>query len=144
VTSELERFVEAQDAVYPHVLDELRLGRKTGHWMWFIFPQVAGLGHSPMSQRYAISSIDEARAYLAHPILGTRLRDCMQLAAAIPDRSAEEVFGPIDSRKLRSSATLFHESAPDEPAFTRVLERYFDGVGDAATEGILRASTLRQ
>ena len=137
MSDELERFVEAQDPVYTGVLDELRRGRKTGHWMWFIFPQVAGLGQSVMSQRYAIGSLEEARAYLAHPILGARLRECAQLVAAIRDRTAEEVFGPIDARKLRSSATLFHLAAPDEAAFTDVLDRCFGGEADPATEAIL-------
>jgi uncharacterized protein (DUF1810 family) len=137
VIDELARFVEAQDGVYAGVLEELRRGQKTGHWMWFIFPQVAGLGHSAMSQRYAISSLDEARAYLAHPILGARLRECAQLAATIPERTAEEVFGPIDARKLRSSATLFHLAAPDEVAFPNILARYFGGVADPATEAIV-------
>jgi uncharacterized protein (DUF1810 family) len=136
---ELERFVEAQVGVYPGVLEELRRGRKTGHWMWFIFPQVAGLGRSPMSERYAIRSLDEARAYLAHPILGARLRECARLVAAIPDRSAEEVVGPIDARKLRSSMTLFRLADPDEPVFTEVLDRYFGGGSDPATEAILSA-----
>ncbi len=133
-TFELERFVDAQDPVYAGVLEELRRGRKTGHWMWFIFPQVPGLGQSAMSQHYAITSLDEARAYLAHPILGVRLRECAQLVGAIRDRSAEEVFGPIDARKLCSSATLFHLAAPDEAAFTEILDRFYGGVADAATE----------
>jgi uncharacterized protein (DUF1810 family) len=98
MTDDLERFVAAQDPVYAGVLEELRRGRKTGHWMWFVFPQVAGLGHSPMSQRYAIGSLDEARAYLGHPILGPRLRECIGLVLVIEGRSAEEVLGPIDAR----------------------------------------------
>jgi uncharacterized protein (DUF1810 family) len=140
MTYDLERFLEAQDPVYASVLEELRRGRKVGHWMWFIFPQVAGLGQSPMSQRYAIGSRDEAREYLAHPVLGARLRECAQITAAIRDRSAEEVFGPIDARKLRSSTTLFHLAGPGEPVFTAILDRYFNGTGDAATETILGAS----
>jgi uncharacterized protein (DUF1810 family) len=139
VTDELVRFVEAQDGVYAGVLEELRRGRKTGHWMWFIFPQVAGLGQSAMSQRYAIGSLDEARAYLTHPILGARLRECAQLVATIPDRTAEEIFGPIDARKLRSSMTLFHLAAPDEASFTDVLDRFYGGVADAATEALLES-----
>jgi uncharacterized protein (DUF1810 family) len=137
VTAELARFVEAQNGVYAGVLEELRRGQKTGHWMWFIFPQVAGLGQSAMSQRYAIGSLDEARAYLAHPILGARLRECAQLVVTIRDRTAEEILGQIDARKLRSSATLFHLAAPDEAAFTDILERYFGGVADPATEAIV-------
>jgi uncharacterized protein (DUF1810 family) len=137
--NDLERFVEAQDPVYAEVLAELRRGRKSGHWMWFVFPQVAGLGRSPMSERYAIRSLEEAHAYLAHPTLGARLRECARLVAAIPDRSAEEVFGSIDARKLRSSMTLFLLADPDEPVFGQVLDRYFDGVPDPATEAILNA-----
>jgi uncharacterized protein (DUF1810 family) len=137
VRDDLERFVEAQDSVYAEVLEELRRGLKTGHWMWFVFPQVAGLGQSAMSQRYAIRSLEAARAYLAHPVLGARLRECARLVAAIPDRSAEEVFGPIDARKLRSSMTLFRLADPDEPAFAEVLDRCFGGVLDPATETIL-------
>jgi uncharacterized protein (DUF1810 family) len=139
VRFDLERFVEAQDAVYASVLEELRRGRKTGHWMWFVFPQVAGLGRSAMSERYAIRSLEEARAYVVHPTLGPRLRECAGLAAAIPDRSAEEVFGSIDARKLRSSMTLFRLADPDEPVFTEVLDRYFEGGTDPATEAILDA-----
>lgn len=134
---DLERFVAAQDQVYPGVLDELRRGRKSGHWMWFVFPQVAGLGQSPMSQRYAISSLDEARGYLAHPILGARLRECIGLILALEGRTAEEVFGPIDARKLRSSATLFHLADPAEPIFTELLERWCAGQTDVLTEAIL-------
>jgi len=134
---DLERFVTAQDEMYPGVLEELRHGRKTGHWMWFVFPQVAGLGQSAMSQRYAIGSLDEARAYLAHPILGARLGECFDLILAIEGRTAEEVFGPIDAKKLRSSATLFHLAAPDEPAFSELLERWYGGVADEATRAIL-------
>jgi uncharacterized protein (DUF1810 family) len=133
----LDRFVAAQDPVYAGVLEELRRGRKTGHWMWFVFPQVAGLGQSPMSQRYAIGSLDEARAYLAHPVLGARLRECIGLILAIRGRTAEEVFGPIDARKLRSSATLFHLADPAEPIFTELLDRWYAGQTDALTEAIL-------
>jgi uncharacterized protein (DUF1810 family) len=136
---DLERFVAAQDPVYAEVIEELRRGRKTGHWMWFVFPQVAGLGHSPMSQRYAIGSLDEARAYLAHPVLGARLRECIDLVLAIEGRTAEDVFGPMDARKLRSSATLFHLAAPDDDAFTRLLAHWYEGQTDAATEAILRS-----
>jgi uncharacterized protein (DUF1810 family) len=139
---DLERFVEAQDAIYAAVVQELRLGRKTGHWMWFIFPQVAGLGQSAMSQRYAIGSLDEAQAYLAHPVLGTRLRECAHLVLAIPDRSAEEVLGPVDAMKLRSSATLFNLAKSDEPVFAALLDRCFGGVADARTEAIIGASEV--
>jgi uncharacterized protein (DUF1810 family) len=133
--SDLERFVAAQDAggTYDQALAELRAGRKTSHWMWFIFPQIAGLGRSGMAQRYAIASLDEARAYLAHPVLGPRLRES---AAALPDHSgtnAEAILGAIDAMKLRSSMTLFARAAPDEPVFADVLERYFGGMADEET-----------
>jgi uncharacterized protein (DUF1810 family) len=134
---DLERFVIAQEGVYDGVLDELRRGRKVGHWIWFIFPQIAGLGYSAMSQQYAISSLDEARAYLAHPVLGARLRECATIVLATKGRTALEIFGSIDAIKLRSSMTLFHRAAPDEPVFTEVLERYYDGKADDATDARL-------
>jgi uncharacterized protein (DUF1810 family) len=134
---DLDRFVLAQDGVYDGVLEELRRGRKVGHWIWFIFPQVAGLGHSSMSQMYAISSLDEARAYLAHPVLGPRLRECAAIVLATEGRTAPEVFGSIDAVKLRSSMTLFHRAAPDEPVFRQVLDRYNDGRADEATDARL-------
>jgi uncharacterized protein (DUF1810 family) len=134
---DLERFVLAQGGVYDGVLDELRRGRKVGHWIWFIFPQVAGLGYSAMSQQYAISSLDEARAYLAHPVLGARLRECAEIVLATKGRTALEIFGPIDAVKLRSSMTLFHRAAPDEAVFAQVLERYYDGNADEATDARL-------
>jgi uncharacterized protein (DUF1810 family) len=137
VTDDLERFVSAQQGVYGAVLRELRAGRKTGHWIWFIFPQIAGLGQSELSRYYALSSLAEARAYLAHPILGARLRECAGLVLAIPDRTAEEMFGEIDAMKLRSSMTLFHRAAPDEPLFGRVIDRVLGGVLDDATDAIL-------
>ncbi len=131
---DLERFLGEQEHVYDGVLAELRSGRKTGHWIWFIFPQVAGLGHSPMSRRFAIASLDEARAYLAHPVLGARLRECAGLVLAARGPSAEDILGPVDAMKLRSCMTLFHRAAPDEPVFARVLDRFYDGVADAATD----------
>ncbi|HTS14864.1 MAG TPA: GNAT family N-acetyltransferase [Candidatus Sulfotelmatobacter sp.] len=134
---DLERFVEAQAPVYQTVVAELRAGRKASHWMWFIFPQIAGLGHSAMAQRYAIESLGEARAYLAHPVLGERLRTCAALVAAAGGGSAEAILGPIDALKLRSSMTLFHRAAADEPIFRAVLDRFYDGVPDAATDEIL-------
>lgn len=133
----LDRFLAAQGNVYEGVLLELRGGRKTGHWMWFIFPQVAGLGSSPTSRFYAIPSLDQARAYLAHPVLGGRLRECAGLVLAIDGRTAEQVFGGIDAMKLRSSMTLFQRAAPDEVMFARVLERYFGGVPDPATDRLI-------
>jgi len=134
---DLDRFISAQEGIYAGVLDELKRGRKVGHWIWFIFPQVAGLGYSAMSQQYAISSLDEARAYLAHPILGPRLRECAATALAATGRTALEIFGSIDAMKLRSSMTLFHRAAPDEPVFAQVLERYYDGKVDEATDARL-------
>lgn len=133
---DLQRFVAAQDAggTYPRAVAELRAGRKSGHWMWFVFPQIAGLGSSPTSRRYAITSLDEARAYLAHPVLGPRLTECAAIVAATQDRTAEQIFGGIDAQKLRSCITLFSRAAPDEPVFGQVLDQYFGGIPDAATE----------
>jgi uncharacterized protein (DUF1810 family) len=136
----LERFVEAQDEgqTYELALSELRAGRKTSHWMWFVFPQIAGLGASEMSTRYAISSLDEARAYLAHPVLGPRLRECAGALMALPAGvGAGEVLGGIDEIKLCSSMTLFARAAPEQAIFGEVLERYFGGEADEATEGRL-------
>jgi uncharacterized protein (DUF1810 family) len=136
---ELSRFAEAQDSTgtYQHALSELRGGSKRSHWMWFVFPQVAGLGMSPTSRRYAIGSLGEARAYLQHPVLGARLVECGQAVLAVEGRSAEQVFGSIDARKLQSSSTLFLRAAPDEPVFQQILDKYFSGVPDAATDRIL-------
>jgi uncharacterized protein (DUF1810 family) len=133
---DLGRFVAAQDSggTYERAVAELRAGAKTGHWMWFVFPQVAGLGLSAMSRRYAVSSLDEARAYLRHGVLGPRLRECAGIVAASPARSAGQIFGGIDAVKLRSSMTLFLRADPEEPVFARVLERYFDGVPDPETD----------
>ena len=133
----LERFLDAQDGSYARAYDELLRGRKDGHWMWFVFPQIHGLGHSAMSQRYAITSLDEAREYLADPVLGDRLRACAAAVASHHDRTAEEIFGGIDAQKLRSSMTLFHRAAPDEAIFAQVLDQYFDGVPDPATDARL-------
>jgi uncharacterized protein (DUF1810 family) len=134
---DLERFVSAQEHDYEDVLDELRAGNKTSHWIWFIFPQIAGLGRSSTSRFFAISSIDEARAYLAHPILGPRLRECASLVLAAAPRSAAEIFGSLDAIKLRSSMTLFGRAAPAEPLFRDVIDRFFDGVPDPATDALL-------
>lgn len=130
---DLERFVQAQDPVYATVLAELRTGHKHSHWMWFIFPQLAGLGRSEMAQRYAIASSDEAAAYLAHPVLGARLRECAGIVAARDDLSAEALFGHPDDLKFRSSMTLFADVAPDEEVFQACIDRYFDGEPDDAT-----------
>ena len=134
---DLARFVAAQEGIYTDVLAELRRGRKTGHWIWFIFPQFVGLGYSGMSQRYAISSLEEARAYLDHPVLGARLRECAELVLAAGARSAVAIFGEIDAMKVRSSMTLFHRAATEESVFRAVLERYYDGVADPATDARL-------
>jgi uncharacterized protein (DUF1810 family) len=130
---DLARFVAAQDPVYARVIAELRHGRKQTHWMWFIFPQSAGLGRSAMAERYAITSIDEAKAYLTHALLGGRLRECTALVLAVDGRSAREIFGSPDDLKFRSSMTLFAQAAPDEPAFRLALKKYFAGDGDALT-----------
>ena len=134
---DLQRFVDAQDPVLDRVREELTHGRKTSHWMWFVFPQVEGLGSSSTARHYALSGLDEARAYLAHPVLGPRLRECAELAAAVGAGSAADVFGYPDDLKLRSSMTLFARAAPDEPVFTAVLDRYFDGEPDPRTLGLL-------
>ena len=132
----LQRFVTAQDAggSYARVLAELRAGRKTSHWMWFVFPQIAGLGYSPVSQMYAITSLEEARAYMAHPVLGARLIECATILTGLAGRTAEQVFGDVDALKLRSCVTLFRHAAPEEPVFSQVLDQYFGGVPDSATE----------
>jgi uncharacterized protein (DUF1810 family) len=133
---DLQRFVAAQDAggTYDRATAELRRGRKTGHWMWFIFPQIAGLGRSPASRTYAITSLAEARAYLAHPVLGARLVECARILTRVSGRTAEQILGEVDALKLRSSVTLFMHAAPGEPVFRQVLDEYFDGVPDSATE----------
>jgi uncharacterized protein (DUF1810 family) len=129
----LQRFVDAQDAVYGRVCAELKNGRKQSHWMWFVFPQIAGLGHSAMAQRYAISSLAEAKAYLDHPILGPRLRECVRLVLAVHGRSVHEILGSPDDLKFRSCLTLFAHAAPDEPLFREALQRYFQGREDPLT-----------
>jgi uncharacterized protein (DUF1810 family) len=133
---QLERFVQAQDAggTYSRAVAELRQGRKVSHWMWFVFPQIAGLGQSATSKRFAIASLAEARAYLRHPVLGPRLLECASIVAQLEDRSAERIFGGIDARKLHSSMTLFLRAAPEEAVFAQVLDQYFDGAPDAATD----------
>lgn len=140
MTYDLERFVSAQEHVYAGALAELRRGRKTGHWIWFIFPQVAGLGYSEMSRRYAITSLDEARAYLAHPLLGARLRECATSLLATTGLTAEQILGATDAMKVRSSMTLFLRAAPHEPVFAQVLDRFFGGVPDGATDARLEAA----
>ncbi|NEK57073.1 DUF1810 domain-containing protein [Geodermatophilus sabuli] len=134
MTFDLERFVQAQDGgASAAALAELRAGRKRSHWMWFVFPQVAGLGRSPTAQHYAISGLPEARAYLAHPVLGPRLVECARALTALDTTDPVAVFGPVDAVKLRSSMTLFAAAAPDEPVFAEVLAQFFGGEHDEAT-----------
>ena len=134
---ELSRFVEAQEGVYEEALAELRRGRKTSHWMWFVFPQLVGLGRSGMARRYGISSLEEARAYLDHPLLGSRLRECTGAVVAVPDRTAHQIFGSPDDLKLRSCMTLFAQ-AGDDGCFREALERFFGGAEDERTLELLR------
>jgi uncharacterized protein (DUF1810 family) len=136
---DLERFVAAQDdgGKYLSALAELRAGRKTSHWMWFVFPQIAGLGTSPTSRRYAISSLEEARHYLAHPVLGPRLGEVIRALLHLQGRTASDIFGSVDAMKLRSSLTLFARAAPDNPLFADALDRYFAGAEDSATLALL-------
>jgi uncharacterized protein (DUF1810 family) len=133
---DLDRFVTAQNngGIYADAIEELRQGRKTSHWMWFVFPQIAGLGQSPTSRHFAISSLEEAKEYLQHPVLGPRLVECAGLVAESTAPSAERIFGPVDAQKLQSSMTLFLRAAPGEPRFQRVLDTYFAGLADAATD----------
>jgi uncharacterized protein (DUF1810 family) len=135
----LQRFVAAQDAsgTYNVAVSELRSGRKRSHWMWFVFPQIAGLGQSWASRTYAISSLNEARAYLAHPVLGPRLLECTGILTQLHGLSAQDIFGGIDSVKLRSSMTLFAHADPANPLFGRVIDAYFEGIPDKATERLL-------
>lgn len=136
---DLDRFVQAQDAngTYTRALDELHSGSKQTHWMWFIFPQIAGLGQSATSRKYAITSLAEAEAYLQHPVLGPRLLDSAKAVADLQGFTASGIFGGIDARKLRSSMTLFLRAAPTEAVFREVLDRYFEGRADPATERLL-------
>nr|WP_090341990.1 DUF1810 domain-containing protein [Mycolicibacterium malmesburyense]CRL72192.1 calpastatin [Mycolicibacterium malmesburyense] len=136
---DLQRFVDAQERVYDTVLDELRAGRKRSHWIWFVFPQLRGLGRSPTAQRYGIGSLAEARAYLAHDVLGPRLRECADLVARSDRSSADEMFGWPDNLKVRSSMTLFGQAADDPEAFDRVLAKYYDGEPDPHTVELLNA-----
>jgi uncharacterized protein (DUF1810 family) len=126
---DLDRFVLAQDAhqTYRQAVSELRRGRKTSHWMWFVFPQISGLGRSAIAQEYAIADLAEAQAYLAHPLLGPRLVECAEIVAGHTDRTAEQIFGGIDAMKLRSSMTLFAAADPDQPVFGRVIDQFFAG-----------------
>jgi uncharacterized protein (DUF1810 family) len=130
---QLERFVEAQNSVYAAVLKELRRGEKRSHWMWFIFPQIRGLGRSPMAEKFAIASLEEGRAYLAHEVLGARLRECTGLVNAVEGRTANEIFGHPDDLKFHSSMTLFARAAVGESVFRQALEKYFGEEMDGAT-----------
>jgi uncharacterized protein (DUF1810 family) len=130
---DLRRFVDAQAHTYDQALAELRAGEKRTHWMWFVFPQIAGLGHSGMARRFAISGLEEARAYVAHPTLGRRLVESARALTDLDTADANRVLGPVDAQKLRSSMTLFAHAAPDEPVFREVLDHYFDGTEDDAT-----------
>jgi uncharacterized protein (DUF1810 family) len=129
----LQRFLDAQAPVYGNVRRELRAGRKTSHWMWFIFPQIQGLGHSSTAQKYAVSGRDEAKAYLQHPVLGQRLIECTKLVNEVEGKSADDIFGYPDDLKFRSSMTLFAEVSPDNPVFVDALDKYFGGEPDQLT-----------
>jgi len=134
---DLQRFVDAQQPVYAQVIEELRRGTKTGHWMWFIFPQVRGLGHSSLSERFGISSLEEAAAYLRHPILGPRLRECTSLVMGIERRSSQRIFGCTDNLKFRSSMTLFAQTTGDDELFEQALRKFYSGKHDDRTIEIL-------
>jgi uncharacterized protein (DUF1810 family) len=138
----LSRFetAQAESGTYERAVLELRAGRKRSHWMWFVFPQLQGLGSSPMSQRYAISSLPEARAYLEHPVLGARLIECTRIVAELRGASAQDVFGVTDATKLRSSMTLFARICSEDSVFHLVLARYFDGQHDVNTQARLEAA----
>jgi uncharacterized protein (DUF1810 family) len=135
----LERFVVAQDTddTYDHADLELRQGRKTSHWMWFVFPQLAGLGRSETSRKFALPSLAEARAYLRHPVLRPRLIECARILDTTSNKDAVQIFGNVDAQKLHSSLTLFRRADPDERLFQRLLDRYFDGVPDPTTDGLI-------
>ncbi len=133
MSGDLQRFVDAQSQTYDQALAELRAGRKRTHWMWFVLPQLAGLGRSAMAQRFALRDLDEARAYLAHPLLGRRLVECARALTALDTADPVEVFGDVDAQKLQSSMTLFALAAPDQPVFREVLDQYFGGALDEGT-----------
>jgi len=137
---DLQRFVDAQQAVFDRAVSELRAGKKRSHWMWFVFPQLEGLGHSEMASRYGISGFDEAVAYLQHPVLGPRLEECAQIIRLFDDHSAQQIFGAPDDIKLRSCMTLFAMAAPENPVFQEVLELFFDGVPDPVTRARFNAT----
>jgi uncharacterized protein (DUF1810 family) len=134
----LDRFLQAQREMYTTALAELRAGRKTSHWIWFIFPQLSGLGRSPTAQHYAIVSLEEAKAYLDHPVLGPRLHECLSALQSLGPKSAEQIFGALDATKFRSSLTLFRAADPDDAFIRAALERWFDSREDEATLKLLR------
>jgi len=134
----LERYIKAQAPIYARALAELKAGHKQSHWMWYVFPQIAGLGHSAISHAYAIQSLEEAREYLAHPVLGARLRECCQAVMTVEGKTAHEIFGSPDDVKFRSCLTLFARAAPNETLFTDLLDKYFDGEADELTLQKLR------
>jgi len=137
---DLQRFVDAQNPLYGRVLSELAAGQKRSHWMWFVFPQIAGLGTSATAQHFALSGIEETNAYHTHRILGPRLLECTNLVMAIEDRTIHRIFGSPDDMKFRSSMTLFSHAATDDRIFDQALTKYFDGVGDPLTIGLLSRS----
>ena len=137
---DLDRFIEAQRSNYSQALNEISRGRKTSHWMWFIFPQLAGLGRSEIAQRYGISSLDEARAYLSHPVLGSRYLECVEALQDLTLSDPKIVLGSIDAMKLRSSLTLFAETDPKQKLFMAALERWFQGIKDQHTLDLLRSA----
>lgn len=134
---DLNRFIEAQNTNYEDAVSELREGRKRSHWMWYVFPQITGLGNSAMSYRYGITSADEARAYLAHPVLGTRLIECAEAVLTIQNRSANEIFGSPDDLKLKSSATLFAQVSPPGSVFEQILDKYYSSERDSRTLALI-------
>jgi uncharacterized protein (DUF1810 family) len=134
---DLDRFVQAQNGVYDQALAEIRSGRKQTHWMWFVFPQLAGLGSSPMARTYAMQNLDEAREYLKHPLLGARLRECAEAVVSVSGKSAHEIFGSPDDLKLRSCATLFARVSPENSVFHRIIRQYYRGEPDEKTIRLL-------
>jgi uncharacterized protein (DUF1810 family) len=138
---DLQRFIDAQDRDYPAVIEELSAGRKRSHWIWYVFPQVQGLGESAMSRKYAIAGTDEAKAYWEHPLLGARLRECTQLVLDVEGRTAQQIFPPPDDLKFRSCMTLFERSVPDPAIFRAALAKYFGGEPDRVTLEVLERGT---
>ena len=136
---DFDHFITAQEPVYAEVVRELAKGEKCSHWMWFIFPQLRGLGYSAMAQKFALGSLDEARRYLVHPVLGARLRECTRLVLTTQNRTAEDIFGPVDAMKLRSSMTLFSLASPGDGLFEGIIEKYYDGEKDGRTIELLGA-----